>query len=553
MTHLSNLPLQAKTHSAVINNAILSHESARSLDLAKPLGKTCENVCENENHAETSFSDDITAAIFSGQSIKDFLEYDEKKQKRQQKRVKVAIKPASVGNFLALKRLSEVQKFKNSKHPERMKLVDFNGSDFNKLTEIHPNLTLSDFEYTEFKEVRTIDTETGEIFTFKVKGKGKKRHYVLQTSMTAIEDRFSMQKIMAKLFPQHRVSKCLCCVQSNSKHLSVFKSRSHGAISLSNLQTCGSVWLDPVCASKITEKRRLEIKFGMDTHKADGGSCTFVTRTFPHTKADSLISLRQRLRKAEKIMKANHQYRKMKSAFGIIGDIETLEITVSWHNGWHLHVHEIYFHEQGTFNGVADCTNPEYVAFLENFEKIFFEIWHDVTLKAGFDEISREHGLTVQNGDFAADYIAKFGKEPQSNWGADAELTKAHIKKSRSGFTPWDLIRLYRDTGDQDLVPIIQEYGNSMFGANQIKWSKGLKKRLGVGEKTDEELAEELDDVADEIGVLSPVQWKFIVKNDLRTVFYLFAAEGWDVVTDFLQSYEHYPAFSMLPEDFKKS
>lgn len=533
MTYLSTQKFEYLPHSAVINGTLSAYESPRLLSFSAPLGKTCENVCENENYAEITFFDDVEAVVSSGQNVKDFLEYDEKKRKRQQNRVKPVIKPARVGNFLALKRLSEAQKLKNSKHPERMKLLDFNG--------------------TDFKEVRTIDTETGEILTFKVKGKGKKRHFVLQTATTPIEDRFSMQKVMAKLFPEQRVSKCLCCVQNNSKHISVFKSRSHGSISMSNLQTCSSVWLDPVCAAKITEKRRIEIKFGMDTHQAEGGSCTFVTRTFPHTKADSLISLRERLKKAEKIMKANYQYRKMLSAFGIIGDIKTLEITVSWHNGWHLHVHEIYFHKQGVFNGAANCTNPEYVAFLENFEKIFFDIWHDVTLEAGFNEISREHGLTVQNGDFAADYIAKFGKEPQSNWSADAELTKAHIKKSRSGFTPWDLIRLYRDTGDKDLVPIIQEYGNSMFGANQVQWSKGLKKNLGVGEKTDEELAEELDDVSDEIGVLSPVQWKFIVKNDLRIVFYLFASRGWDVVTDFLQSYEHYPAFSMLPDDFKNS
>jgi hypothetical protein len=137
--------------------------------------------------------------------------------------------------------------------------------------------------------------------------------------------------------------------------------------------------------------------------------------------------------------------------------------------------------------------------------------------------------------------VAKWGCEPESKWDSAAELTKAHIKNSRHGYTPWNLIRLYRDTGDERLVPIILEYAHTMHGQQQLIWSKGLKEKYGINDISDEELNEKLQDDGEQIGVLSPVQWKFIVKNDLRAEFFYFAAEGWEVVTDFLHSFEEYP------------
>jgi hypothetical protein len=114
-------------------------------------------------------------------------------------------------------------------------------------------------------------------------------------------------------------------------------------------------------------------------------------------------------------------------------------------------------------------------------------------------------------------------------------------------------MRLYRDTGDERLVPILQEYAHTMHGARQVQWSKGLKKAFGIGEKSDEDLVDELDDVAEELGVLSPVQWQFIVKHDLRIPFFHFAAEGWGVLTDYLHSFDNYPKIFSMIETSEKS
>ena len=540
--------------------------TAQNIDLIEelPTGEALVKNCEKFLHdfpppfepdseqpvVASEFYSELSAVIEAGSDVKDFLEYDEVKRKREQRRIKPAIKPAT--DFKVLGDMKKMQHGMKSKRIEDLQLLDFNGTDFKQILDIPPNLKLTDFEYTEFKQVRCIDKSTGEMLTFMVKGKGKHRKFILQATMSKRADRLSMQNIMAKLLSEYRVSKCMRCVQSNSKPLVAFKSKAHSSVSLSNLQSDGSVWHCAWCAAKISERRRIEIAKAMEAHRALLGSNSFVTRTVPHTKYNSLLFLRDGFRKADKYMKGSRKYKKMMLRFMCENNIKAFESTVGHLNGWHLHTHEIFFHDSNAFEGDAVATNPAYVTFLKEFEQAYYELWSVAAVKAGFDMPSRQHGLQVQNGDFAADYVAKWGCEPESKWDVSTELTKAHMKKSRHGYTIWELIRLYRDTDDERLVPIIKEFAHTMHGQQQLIWSKGLKEKYGINDISDEELAEKLDDDGEEIGMLSPVQWKFIVKNDLRAEFFDFAEKGWEVVTDFLHSFEEYPRvfdMGMIPQN----
>jgi hypothetical protein len=431
--------------------------------------------------------------------------------------------------------------------PKRKFSVNFAVLDVLKAQTKKP-VSASDLIFVEFnpvtKETVSYDKNTGQAFTFLTKSNKK----VLKRSKAEIlSERFELQKTMAKLVPEHRVSKCMRVVQSKGRHLSVFKSIQHSTISLSNLQSCGSVWDCPVCAAKITEKRRNEVKQAIEKHQEQGGSISFVTRTTPHYKSDSLLSIRDKFRKADTIYRGSSGYKlitKNKKCHG--QSIKVFELTVSGANGWHFHVHELYFHEAGAFEGQAISSNPFYVQFLQEFEQGLYKEWRGAALKAGFDEPSRAHGLQVQNGDFASDYLSKWGIEPQGGWGVDCELTKAHIKTSKKGYSPFDLIKLYQDTQNPELVPMIQEYSQAMKGQKQLIWSRGLKARFGIDDVDDDELAEQLEDDAEEIGTICPMQWKFIVLNDLRVDFMLLAGQGFDVVTEFLTSFADYPAYSLF-------
>ena len=72
-------------------------------------------------------------------------------------------------------------------------------------------------------------------------------------------------------------------------------------------------------------------------------------------------------------------------------------------------------------------------------------------------------------------------------------------------------------------------------GKRQLSWSNGLKARFGLAEKNDEELAAELEDNAELLGLLTPDQWRDVLKVKARaTVLELAASAGWPAVQKFL-------------------
>ena len=48
----------------------------------------------------------------------------------------------------------------------------------------------------------------------------------------------------------------------------------------SNVQRCGSIWICPVCAKQITEKRREELKNGIDRWKTNHNGAVFLNAHF---------------------------------------------------------------------------------------------------------------------------------------------------------------------------------------------------------------------------------------------------------------------------------
>ena len=69
----------------------------------------------------------------------------------------------------------------------------------------------------------------------------------------------------------------------------------------SDVQRCGSIWSCPVCAKQITEKRRQELKTGLNTCKTHfKGSVYLLTLTFSHSPDQSLRNNLSGLKRAMK-------------------------------------------------------------------------------------------------------------------------------------------------------------------------------------------------------------------------------------------------------------
>ena len=69
-----------------------------------------------------------------------------------------------------------------------------------------------------------------------------------------------------------------------------------------------------------------------------------------------------------------------------------------------------------------------------------------------------------------------------------------------------------------------------------MHWSKGLKKRYAVTDKTDDALAAETDDKARLLGMITLDQWRDVLADEGRAVVLSLAASGgWDSVAVYLE------------------
>lgn len=385
----------------------------------------------------------------------------------------------------------------------------------------------SEVIYSSGSSVQSVDVDTGELISSELiyKKDGGLGARVVPADSSAMVDRYSLQTVAKKALSKYRVAKCLRVPMSKNHHVSVYKNAKFNTVFFGGLQTCGSVWHCAVCAAKISERRADEVQQAINYCLMRGGWVSFVTRTVPHSDTDSLIDILTKYRLADKLYKGSRFYKSTLENYACFGCIKVFEITVGL-NGWHLHVHEIMLHDAVTITNVYEC-----------LENNLYRFWADAAVKAGFDLPSRAHGLQVQNGDFAAAYLAKFGKETTSNWNSSRELTKQHIKKSKSGFSPFDLFRAYRDYPSAFLLDLIREYGETMHGARQLIWSRGLRNLIDLVEVSDVEIAAQLEEEAAVLGLISLEQWRFIIKNDLRcNVLLLAKYQGFVALTAYLLS-----------------
>ena len=103
--------------------------------------------------------------------------------------------------------------------------------------------------------------------------------------------------------------------------------KKHKTASYGGLQTCGSVWVCPVCGAKVVERRRGEIQQAMAQHRACGGEVHLLTLTAPHTRFDVLEELQAKLGKALNGFLADKTVKKIFKEMGYIGQIRGYEVT----------------------------------------------------------------------------------------------------------------------------------------------------------------------------------------------------------------------------------
>ena len=364
-------------------------------------------------------------------------------------------------------------------------------------------------DWVEGVEIERLDRRTGEVRTFEVLPSGQEVEKAdsREKRDQARAERWRLLEVAQGILQAvgHRTCGCMRYVQGGDP---VVLETQHGC-HYGNLMVCGMPWTCPICSPRITERRREEIETSVQRHMEEtGGRVFMLTLTFPHGAEDDLKAMIKRFRKALTRFKGSRRMGKLKRLLDVAGVIRALEVTWGQLNGWHPHVHEIWLVGPG-FEDVN----------LEWLQAELLLLWCRACRNSGFAEPDAYHGVDVTVGEDVGGYIAK--------WGMSAELTKAHCKQSKDGrYTPWDLLRWHKETGDEQAAELFREYARAFYGARQLVWSRGLKARYRIGEHTDQELAECQEEEAVIVVRIPRADWLRVCRYQSRGKVLVLAEQG---------------------------
>lgn len=308
---------------------------------------------------------------------------------------------------------------------------------------------------------------------------------------SARAQRYALKSVVNRLLPVSRTSKCMRW-HVPKQALQIHKSDTNGRAFYSGLQVCASVWACPVCAAKISERRRVELLAAIERAKVLGLDVYLVTLTVPHGLGDDVRQVLDGILSAWRKSTTSRAGKKFRADFGIRGTVRALEVTYGA-NGFHPHIHALLFLDRGG--------SPSAV------QRAFSPLWQYACEKAGLPRPSFEHGCRVDDGSHAGSYAAK--------WGLDSEMTKSHMKKGKNGgSSPWDFLRNVLDKGDgyEKSAALFRVYADAFKGRRQLYWSNGLRDFLALGvDATDEEVAAAQEDNAHVLSEISVDQWRAIL------------------------------------------
>lgn len=321
---------------------------------------------------------------------------------------------------------------------------------------------------------------------------------ISKTEEKQLLDQWALQDLAGRILAdspgKHRVCRCCRSRRAGVEKIQVIKGKNKSYFG--GVQRCGSVWVCPVCARKITEYRRLELTAANSRWLGSGGGLLMLTLTVPHSFRDELLYTLEGIGDAFEYLFRHRKFKTFLARLGYAGKVRVLEDTHG-RNGWHPHFHVLLYFDRGFYfdcKGLAASLLPQ---------------WQKACGAVGLP-IPNEHGLSVQDGTQASEYVSK--------WGIEHEMTKGHLKRARrldsvSAFGLLDLVH----RGLKKAAVWFREHAFAMRGKHQLSYSRGLREKLGMNiELTDQEIADADDDIKRKVDSILYEDWKIILKKGAR-------------------------------------
>ncbi len=257
-----------------------------------------------------------------------------------------------------------------------------------------------------------------------------------------------------------------------------------GRASYGDVQMCGLIWACPVCAAKIRQERAAQVEAAALRHVDQGGGLAFGTLTLPHDYGDDLERTLGAVRDGWRRTRENSAMRRLWKRLGLRGFVRALE-TVYGRNGWHPHVHVLWF-----------TTRPLTASEIDELADTLHAAWATAVQACGLRMPTREHGVRVQGVGQAAGaaialagYLAKVQDAYGQSRSVGMEMTRGDLKRGRKqSRTPFELLDAAAG-GSRHARRLWREYERVTSGVRCIEPSRGLLKGLGVVEVSDEDAA----------------------------------------------------------------
>lgn len=286
----------------------------------------------------------------------------------------------------------------------------------------------------------------------------------------------------------HRTRFCqvVRAYQADSIVVNISTKAGDGGASLSGVQTCGSVWTCPVCASRIAAQRGKEIGHAIDYMVEGGFIPLMLTNTAWHSKEMPLKWLKNKFKEAHRMFVQSRRWRELKALFGIKHSIKAVEVLYGFENGWHPHQHAIVFAHA---DAIKNASHEQLESWVSDVQDLWMHCLKSCSL-TGIKEIALD---VKMSGDVKKDYLAKLGLQPNDTANLEYEISGG-LNKEGKGRTVWSMLYSAR-TGIERFEELYVEYAKAMSGDNWITWSHGLKDLCNIAEIADEEAANIFADI----------------------------------------------------------
>lgn len=327
---------------------------------------------------------------------------------------------------------------------------------------------------------------------------------------------WQLRRLNNAMFPRRQIGKCGLPLEE----VTVGHRKADGRAAIGGVSSCGSVHGCLRCGGKIRSVRAAEIGYLCRAHLAEGLGIEFVTLTLPHWGTDSLDLLIAGLRTAWRKMTQRKPYARMRSRFEVFGMIRSTEFKWSLENGWHPHLHILFFLDRENLDEDEE----------HEFKARLYQAWQAVVSEVlPGRTVHQRYGVDVRpvrDEKGIGEYVSKI----------EFEMTRSDLKTDRTrasengSRTPWQIAADFLDTGEATDQALWREYIEGTHELRILGMSQKLRDHYGRYEgadKTDDEIAAESTEIEPVVNISAEV---FMAARNKRVA---------TVVPDMITAFEH--------------